>query len=1222
MWGAAVLTGVVAVAAPPAGAATSLPNTFGTLAVDSVHGHVFVSSPAASSVSVLDFSGAIVATISGEAGANALLVDGSTLYVSTSNGLDAINTSTLARTATYGAGVLGASRTLVRAGGRIWTTVNDCRTPLTANLASVDTGSGAVVVSTGAYSRSCPILTVNPADTNLLIGFGTGSSPASLSKIDVSSGDAVEVAQARTNLGNLQQVAFAPDGSTFLAASGSPYEFDEYRFADLQLSGVIYPSDAYPNAVAISPANGGVVAAGRSGLYSPDLDVYRLGDPSTRLLRQDWGATADTLYPRGLAFSADGTKLFTVSGDNASTNGTVNVKVIPIGTTPMPPDTSKGYGATAVDPVHQHVFVSSPTAHAIRVFDFNGAPVATILHEAGAASLALAGSTLYVAATGTGVIDAIDTATYARTASYGAGSLFKPATLAVAGGKLWTSSGGDCGSSPSIAGIDPATGTTVVYSNFPALHYCPKLVASPTNPNLLLGFDRGQANVVAIDVSTGTPVIVTQRTENVSNIMDLAFTPDGASFVLANGWPYQITQYRVSDLTPDGVVYPTGTYPNAVATSATGNLLAAGRSAANPAIDVFTLGQPAAPLVQKGFGTARLFNRSLAFSPDGSRVFAVYGDTTSLEGAANFYVLGTGPTPIPTDPSRGFGAIAVDAAHGHVFTSSPTGSAVRAYDLSGALLTTITGEPGAASLLVDGNNLYVAASWAGTIDVIDTTTLTRTASFGGGAIVQPNTLAKAGGKIWTTSGACGSGVQLVAIDPVTGSTTVQPVISGLSTCPLLTASPTDPNALLGTNVGQSSAVVTRLDVSSGAPVVGAQVTTSLGGVKQLAYAPTGTTFYASASTPATMNEYSASTLALVRTYSLALWQSTPTPTPNAVATSAGVNGVVAVGRGNSSNPALDGFRSGMPGYGVLTAGFTAGATLFDRGLAFSPDGSKLFAVAGDVDVTATTSLVVAPISLATTETLAASPTATVKGQPATFTATVGLWGGGVPQSGTVTFKDGATVIGSAPIAPNGTAALTTAALGVGSHPVTATFSGPGYSTVTSASVTETVSKAATTTALASSVNPSVAFAPVTLTPTVTVNAPGAGTPTGTVTFTDGTTTLGTAAVGANGTATLTVSSFVPGPHSLTAAYGGSADNTASTSGALTQTVNQAATTSAVTSSAPTIRRNTTVTFTAVVAAVSPSTGSPSGSVQFYDGTTLLATVSLSCLLYTSPSPRD
>ena len=77
---------------------------------------------------------------------------------------------------------------------------------------------------------------------------------------------------------------------------------------------------------------------------------------------------------------------------------------------------------------------------------------------------------------------------------------------------------------------------------------------------------------------------------------------------------------------------------------------------------------------------------------------------------------------------------------------------------------------------------------------------------------------------------------------------------------------------------------------------------------------------------------------------------------------------------------------------------------------------------------------------------------------------------------------------------------------------------------------------------------------VTFTATVRAVAPGSGTPSGTVTFIDGSTTIGTVAVGGTGTAALTTNALGRGTHTLTARYNGSASYLASTSPAVTQRI--------------------------------------------------------------------
>jgi hypothetical protein len=119
---------------------------------------------------------------------------------------------------------------------------------------------------------------------------------------------------------------------------------------------------------------------------------------------------------------------------------------------------------------------------------------------------------------------------------------------------------------------------------------------------------------------------------------------------------------------------------------------------------------------------------------------------------------------------------------------------------------------------------------------------------------------------------------------------------------------------------------------------------------------------------------------------------------------------------------------------------------------------------------------------------------------------------------------------------------------------------------------------------------------------------GRGTPTGTVEFYDGTTLLGTAALNAGGTATFTTSGLGLGSHAITAQYLGDSIDFGSTSAALTQVV-QTSTTTVLSSSPSPSAYGQTATFTATVTPTS-GTGTPTGTVQFYDGTTLLGTAAL------------
>ena len=242
--------------------------------------------------------------------------------------------------------------------------------------------------------------------------------------------------------------------------------------------------------------------------------------------------------------------------------------------------------------------------------------------------------------------------------------------------------------------------------------------------------------------------------------------------------------------------------------------------------------------------------------------------------------------------------------------------------------------------------------------------------------------------------------------------------------------------------------------------------------------------------------------------------------------------------------------------------------------------------------------------------LTSTPNSSVFGQSLMLTAAVSITAPGTSTpTGTVTFMDGSTFLGSSTL-NSGSAALSTAALGTGAHNLSAVYGGDNNVAGSTGTLSQSVSQAATAATLAVSVNPSVAFQPVSFTAAVGASAPGAGTPTGTVTFKDGTATLGNGTL-VSGSATFT-GGFSLGTHSISAVYGGDANFTGSTTAAITQTVNQAGSTVVLSSSANPSTPTQGVVFTATVNAASPSTGAPSGSVQFQvDGVNLGAPVGLS-----------
>src|SRR3989441_982531 len=246
---------------------------------------------------------------------------------------------------------------------------------------------------------------------------------------------------------------------------------------------------------------------------------------------------------------------------------------------------------------------------------------------------------------------------------------------------------------------------------------------------------------------------------------------------------------------------------------------------------------------------------------------------------------------------------------------------------------------------------------------------------------------------------------------------------------------------------------------------------------------------------------------------------------------------------------------------------------------------------------------------ATSTTLNSTPNPSVFGQAVTLTATVApVLADPLVPTGSVTFKDGATTLGTVALA-NGSASLVTSALAAGSHSLTASYSGSlEFAVSTSPTVTQVVNSP-TTTSLSATPNPSVFGQTVTLTATVSPVPPAVGIPTGTVTFNDGTTSLGVVTL-VNGSASLTVSTLAVGSHSLTAAYSGGGNFQASTSATVIQTVNQGNTSTSLTSTPNPSNVGQAVTLTATVSAVSPAAGVPTGTVTFRDGATSLGVVTL------------
>ena len=186
----------------------------------------------------------------------------------------------------------------------------------------------------------------------------------------------------------------------------------------------------------------------------------------------------------------------------------------------------------------------------------------------------------------------------------------------------------------------------------------------------------------------------------------------------------------------------------------------------------------------------------------------------------------------------------------------------------------------------------------------------------------------------------------------------------------------------------------------------------------------------------------------------------------------------------------------------------------------------------------------------TTTLLGSSSNPSAFGQTVTFKASVTSQSSGTP-TGTVTFTNGSTAMCNGVTLSGGIATCTYSTLPVGSDIVTATYSGDSNFSGSSGSVSQTINKTIPTTTLTSSLNPSGLGQPVTFTAQITPQYGGQAT--GTVTFKDGSTPLGSTGVSGNA-ASLTTSGLALGTHSVNAIYSGDSNFTGSTSNTVTQVV--------------------------------------------------------------------
>lgn len=290
-------------------------------------------------------------------------------------------------------------------------------------------------------------------------------------------------------------------------------------------------------------------------------------------------------------------------------------------------------------------------------------------------------------------------------------------------------------------------------------------------------------------------------------------------------------------------------------------------------------------------------------------------------------------------------------------------------------------------------------------------------------------------------------------------------------------------------------------------------------------------------------------------------------------------------------------------YSVAVTGTNTGTIAVTSNASNATSGQNLISLLG--------STVVAPVS---TTSLTITPNPAVVGQSTTFTATVksGASNGLPIPTGTVKFLNGTTLLSTQALNSSSIAVYTTSSLAAASYSVTAAYQGDlsNLASTSSAVALSVVTKLPSTTALTLSTSTTIPGAPVTLTAVVTGTAGNPLVPGSIVQFMNGSTVLGQATLDSTGTGVFTTTSLALGTYSVTAAYQGDSNFSASTSVASTLVIKILPATTTVLTAPSTAVIGTGVTLSATVNPQSGGT-TPTGTVTFFDGTTKIASVSLS-----------
>ncbi|WP_344049658.1 hypothetical protein [Planotetraspora silvatica] len=395
-------------------------------------------------------------------------------------------------------------------------------------------------------------------------------------------------------------------------------------------------------------------------------------------------------------------------------------------------------------------------------------------------------------------------------------------------------------------------------------------------------------------------------------------------------------------------------------------------------------------------------------------------------------------TPLPL---RNFQHVVVDSVHRHLFLSQGNDSynSILVTDFNGKTVATIGGQTGVdgIALSADGGKLYAALRADRAVSAINTASLKEITRYPLGNSNIPADLAMQSGKVWIGyddgNGTGGVG----EIDPAASTPTFTPqdALGNWSGAPRLAADPSGSGALIATD-GNSAA---SYNVSTDPVTVRVQPKglPNCGNMTDIAVAPGGGEFVLACGAPYAHYRYRTSDLSGAGSYASNAY-------PNAVAIDA--KGDVAAGISGWYEPDVYVYHS--HGDTPLNAYEFGGPewNLANRGLGWSSDGTKLFAVLQNLNTGALSLRVLNTPALTVSKLTLVGTSSTALGKKVSITGTLSL-GVGKPPAGTkvtvVRSLAGSTSTAkfTASVAANGGFTVTDTPKAVGAYTYSAVYAG-------------------------------------------------------------------------------------------------------------------------------------------------------------------------------------